>query len=321
MADVPPAQLGRALRSTGVCLRTGPVVSRIRSGLDAVANGIALHYAEHPLADAEGFADFHVSIERPLNLRRWINPQIVFRIDGELPFAPLPGDQGFPMLEWALNWCVSSHCNQYLTIHAAVVERGGRALILPAPSGSGKSTLCAGLVFSGWRLLSDELTLIEPGSGRIVPLPRPVSLKNASIDAIRRYAPQAVFGPVVHETIKGNVAHVKPPEEGVRRATEPALPGWIVLPRYIAGSPSQLRPLPKAQAFMQLVDNAFNYHVHGRRGFEVLAALVERSACFEFSYSSLADAAAVFGRLAESTPEAALESDPLPGLGRCCPTI
>jgi hypothetical protein len=43
-----------------------------------------------------------------------------------------------------------------------VLERGGRALLLPAPSGSGKSTLCAGLAFNGWRLLSDELALLDP---------------------------------------------------------------------------------------------------------------------------------------------------------------
>ncbi len=98
------------------------------------------------------------------------------------------------MLEWGLNWCVSAHCHQYLIFHAAVIEKSGRALILPAPPGSGKSTLCAGLVNRGWRLLSDELTLIDIASCGVVPLPRPVSLKNASIDVIRAYAPAAAIG-------------------------------------------------------------------------------------------------------------------------------
>jgi HprK-related kinase A len=158
-------------------------------------------------------------------------------------------------LEWGLNWCVSSHCHQYLIIHAASVERNGAALILPGPPGSGKSTLCAGLVTRGWRLLSDELTLLEFPTGNIVPLPRPVSLKNASIDAIRRFAPNAKLGPPVHDTVKGSVAHMKPPTESVHRATEVARPRWIVLPRYEHGAAVQLTALSKARAFMHLADN------------------------------------------------------------------
>jgi hypothetical protein len=102
--------------------------------LSAVVRGISLLYAQYPTDDAaEGFADFRVRVGRPRNLRRWLQPQAHFFFDGNLPFKPLPLDQAFPMLEWGLNWCVSSHCHQYLMFHAATVERSGRALILPAP--------------------------------------------------------------------------------------------------------------------------------------------------------------------------------------------
>jgi HprK-related kinase A len=305
VAELSRRELDARLRGDGLRLRTGPIVTSIRSSFDAVANGIALHYFEHPLEGADGFADFHISVERPRNMRRWINPQVVFRFDGDAPFAPLPAQQAFPMLEWGLNWCISSHCHQYLTIHAAVIERSGRAMIFPAPPGSGKSTLCAGLAFSGWRLLSDELTLIEPDTGAVVPVPRPISLKNASIEILRAFAPAATIGPAVHETIKGSVAHVKPPVEGVRRANDTAAPQWVVLPRYAAGAAARLEPLSKGAAFMQLIDNSFNYNVHGRRGFDALADLIDNCECYEFSYSRLGEAAAVFDRLSEELPLAA----------------
>lgn len=299
--DLAPPALDRCLRQGGLRLRTGPVVTTIRSPLPAVRRGIALHYAQHTVEPDHGFADFHVSVERPRTVRRWIKKQVVFRNDGTVPFAPLPGDQGFAMLEWGLNWCVSSHCHQYLILHAAVLERGGRALILPAPSGSGKSTLCAGLVFGGgWRLLSDEMALIDPASCHVVPLPRPVSLKNESIDVMREFAPAALFGEVVRETIKGRVAHVRPPADGVLRADQSALPAWVVIPRYVAGAAAQLQPLSRAHAFMSLVDNAFNYNVHGRRGFTAFADVIDRSDCHGFSYSSLPEAVAVFDQLARS---------------------
>jgi HprK-related kinase A len=292
--------LAGLLAGPGLRLRTGPVVTCIQSRLPAVARGLALHYAHHPVELPEGFADFHVRIAPPRNLRRWLQPQVLFQFDGAPPFLPLPADQAFPILEWGLNWCVSAHCHRHLILHAAVVERSGRALVLPAPPGSGKSTLCAGLVGRGWRLLSDELALIDPATGDILPLPRPVSLKNASIEVIRQFFPGAVLGPTVHDTLKGSVAHMTPPSDSVRRATEPARPRWIVLPRYEEGAAHRLEPLPRGRAFMQLVDSAFNYHLHGREGFEVLVRMIEACACYEFAYGNLADAVKVCEELAAS---------------------
>jgi len=298
VADLSPHDVRRRLRGHGLRLRTGPVVNCVRSRVDAVAAGVALHYANHPVEADDGFADFHVAVERPRTLRRWLQPQVMFRFDDAAPFAPLPGDQGFPMLEWGLNWCMSSQCHRFLTLHAAVLERRDRALLLPAPSGSGKSTLCAGLAYgAGWRLLSDELALIAPSSAELVPLPRPVSLKNASIEAIRSFAPKATFGAAVHETVKGSIVHVKPPPESVRRADECVPVRWIVLPRYVPDAPAQLRPLSKARTFMTLVDNAFNYDLFGRRGFALLADIVAHSECFEFAYGDLRAAAAAFDAL------------------------
>jgi HprK-related kinase A len=301
VAELGPLALMARLRGHGLRLRTGPVVANVRSELPAVARGVALHYAQHEIHD-EGFADFHVAVERPANVRRWVHTQAVFRFDDIEPFKPQPADHGFPMLEWGLNWCVSSHCHQYLILHAAVLERDGRALILPAPSGSGKSTLCAGLVYrGGWRLLSDELALIEPSSGRLVPLPRPVSLKNESIDLMRAFAPKAAMGDVVSDTTKGRVAHVRPPAESVRNDKARPFPSWVVLPQFQSGAAAELTAVSRARTFMTLIEEAFNYEVHGRQGFVTLADLIDRSACFSFVYGGDLNAALdVFDRLAMS---------------------
>lgn len=290
----------RRLRSrTGLALRTGPFATRIHSPLEAVADSVHSLYAGYELAAEDEFVDFEVEITRPGGWRRWLHPQVVFRLDGEEPFNPLPGDQGFPLLEWGMNWCVYGMCHQYLILHAAVLERDGRAIILPAPSGSGKSTLCATLLFAGWRLLSDELTLIDPHDGSLVPNPRPVSLKNESIEVIRSFAPQVRFGSRVEETSKGVVAHFAAPADAVSAYRRRARPAWVVVPRYRAGAPARLEPVERARAFMHLVENAFNYDVFGREGFELLAGVVDRSRCFTFEYSSADEAAALFTSLAD----------------------
>ncbi len=289
----------RLTSAQGLRLRLGPFVAQIATRLPEVASSVSMLYADYPLAGDGDFVDFQVAVQRPAGLRRWWNPQVVFRLEGQEPFNPLPGAQGFPLLEWGLNWCVYGLCHQYLILHAAVLERGGRALILPAPSGSGKSTLCAALLFGGWRLLSDELTLLCPLRGDVVPNPRPVSLKNESIAVIRQFAPQVRFGSQVHETVKGVVAHFPPPLNAVQAAQRRAVPGWVVVPRYVAGSPAMLAPLDKADAFMQLVQNAFNYEVFGAEGFQLLGSVIDRSACLTFQYSSVAEAVALFARLAD----------------------
>jgi HprK-related kinase A len=256
-----------------------------------VRSGIALHYAAHALANDDEFADFHTAVLPPRGLRRWIRPTTAFHFESAPPFKPLPATQAYPLLEWGLNWCVATQCHQYLIIHAAVVERGDRALVLPAPPGSGKSTLCAGLVARGWRLLSDELALIDPETLEVVPLPRPISLKNNAIGVIEAFWSGAPMSPAVDDTLKGSVAHVQPPATSVRLSSRNARPGWVVLPRYDAGMATTLSPLSKGSAFMQLVDSAFNYSVHGRGGFDTLAEFVSASECFEFRYGGDLDEA------------------------------
>jgi HprK-related kinase A len=233
-------------------------------------------------------------------LRRWIRPQANFSFDGEQPFKPLPYDQAYPMLEWGLNWCVSMHAHQYLVIHAGVVEKNGFAAILPAPPGSGKSTLTAGLVLSGWRLLSDELTLIDRKTGWIQPLPRPVSLKNQSIPLIQEFSSDAFINRPSHDTSKGTVAHMRPPKESVRRQHEAARPGWVIFPTWSEHSTTLLTPRSKARTFMFLAQNAFNYSHLGADGFRVGTQLIDQVQCFDFQYSRLDQAVATFNRLADS---------------------
>jgi HprK-related kinase A len=302
VGDLGSAALSQRLHGSGLRIRTGPLVANVRSPLPQVACGLALHYAGHPIEDDDGFADFHVSVDRRRGLRHWVDPRVVFSVDDTQPLLPAPGDQGFALLEWGLNWCIASHCHQYLIVHAAVLERGGKALILPAPLGAGKSTLCAALAFrGGWRLLSDDVALLDPATGCLMPLPRPLCLQDESIDLIRAFAPMAVFGDPVHETAKGRFVHVRPPTDAVVQAQQSAVPAWVVLPHFAAGMGARLEPLSRGRAFMALVDNACNYEVHGRRGFAALADLIDRSGSYRLSYADLGEAIDVLASLAVPT--------------------
>jgi HprK-related kinase A len=301
VSDLSSSELAQRLGGPGIYLRTGVFTARIQACVPRVVEGLHRMYADYPVLEP-GFADFHVRLARPRTMRRWFAPQVQFLLDDFAVFKPLPLDQAFPMLEWGLNWCISSHAHRYLMIHAAVVEKDGHAAILPAPPGSGKSTLCAALVHRGWRLLSDELTLVRISDGKIVPVPRPVSLKNGSIEVMKKYVPGAVFSREVFDTTKGTVAHMRAPSSSVTRAAEVAEPAWVVFPRYEPGSAAQLEALPRAHGFMQVADNAFNYSELGVKGFETLARLIDASQCYRFTYSVLDEAIETFAGLKTSAP-------------------
>ncbi len=297
LSDLTPSALARRLCGAGLALHTGPFVFRIFSPVPAVAAGLGLLYGAHVLADEAAFIDFELCIDWAPGLRRWVRPQVRFVFDGESPFEPLPADHAYPLLEWAMNWCISSHAHQGLLLHAAAVERRGWALILPAPPGSGKSTLCAGLISRDWRLLSDEVAMISLADGQVTALARPVSLKNESIEVMRRFAPQAVFNRVAHGTVKGSVTHMQAPLAHVRRVQERVLPRWVVFPRYVAGAAPTLQARPKADSLLALGHNAFNAMVLGQAGFEALGDLVSTCDCYDFHYSVLEEAVTAFEAL------------------------
>lgn len=296
LADLTRPELSERLHE-GLLLQTGPFRTRIVSHEATVREGLARLYADFEVHPAEEFADFSVSVDRVSGPRAFWRPQIVFKFDGMTPFKPLPADHAFASLEWGLNWCIAAHAHHYLLLHAAVLEKNGRALILPGDPGAGKSTLTAALALSGFRLLSDEMAMLDRDDGLLVPLARPINLKNDSIAIIRAFEPQAVFGDAAHDTHKGTVAHLKPSAESVRRAAEKAKPALIAFPRWRAGAATRLTPRPRADSFMHVAGHAFNYELLGSVGYDLNAALIDACECFDFEYSSLDEAVRLFSQV------------------------
>lgn len=280
-------ELQQRLAGAGLLLPCGPFVVRLRTRSVEIVEGLQRLYRDFPLMPEGGFVDFEVEVRPPGLARRFLRPQVGFYCDGRAPFKPLPRHQAFPMLEWGLNWVISTHAHDHLVLHAAVLERDGRALLLSADPGSGKSTLCAGLVHAGWRLLSDELALLELSSGRVRPVARPISLKNESIEVVRGLGDEVELSAVCADTTKGAVAHMRPPADSVARRAEMALPAWLVFPRFTRGGQLSVEPVGKAHAFMEMVRHAFNYGFLGASAFGALADLIERSETFRAGYGSL----------------------------------
>ncbi len=292
LADASVAQVSQALVGPGIWLDVGATMVRAQSDSTVFAAQLKAVYAHFPFLDSAEWADLHVQIRRPFNARRWLRPQVRFRCDGLQPFDPFPADSPLPLFEWGCNSLIARRLNDLLLLHAGVVERAGLALILPALPGSGKSTLTAALSQRGWRLLSDEFGALDPQSGSLRAVLKPIALKNRSIEVIRRFAPKASLGPEFTKTRKGTVAHLAPPQDAVDRRHEPATPGAIVLPRWTAGSPTRFEPVRENVLFPALAFNAFNYGLLGAAGFQSAVRLVRQCPAWQLIYSDLDDALA-----------------------------
>ena len=292
LAELPYNEFQTACHRGRLALDLGLVRICLRTGLGKVQRNLWRLYGDYPLCDRDAFIDFHLGVEAVNSLRRWIRPQVDFFLDELRPFKPLGRSQAFAMLEWGVNWSVASHDNSALLLHAGVVAKGDRAVLLPAPPGSGKSTLCAALIQQGWRLLSDEIAVVSLTENNVRPFVRPVSLKNQSIELIRRRSPSAVFGEIARDTHKGDVAHLKPPAESIRLMNRPASIVAVVQPRYDAHQESCVaQPVSQADAFMRLAENSFNYSVLAERGFERVGELVSAVPAMTLHYRCLDEAA------------------------------
>jgi HprK-related kinase A len=279
-----------AFRPSAFHMQVGTFTLRVGTDFPALAATLGQLYAGFPTwpAAADRFADFHIEVVRPRNPLRWLRPQANFLLDGAPPFLPLGAAHALLVFEGGLNWTIAEHVACFLVVHAATVERHGRAVVLPAESGSGKSTLTAALVQRGWRLLSDEFALIAPADGTLAALARPISLKNESIGIIRDRASGAFLTAPLTDTTKGTIAFLRPPAESVQRMQEPARPGFVVVPKYDADVPgARLTAKSRPQAFRELHANCYNFHRLGRRAFELLADLVDRASCHDLRFGDL----------------------------------
>ena len=266
----------------------GQFLYRLQSAPDQVMQPLYRMYGEYD-GDPDRPADFRIALAFDSLLRRLIRPQITFYSDQHSPFKPVPASQAFPILEWGMNWCVAAFDHSRLILHAAVLEKGGRAIIFPAQPGSGKSTLTAYMALSGWNLYSDEMALIDFDTNLVSPLFRPVCLKNESIGLVQQWFPEAVMTDIAPDTLKGDVAHLRTMDRSQWETLEQAEVVGIVFPKYKPAADLMVYALTPMQAFSQVCQNAFNYSVSGARGFKTVAKLVENTRQLEIYYCDVAE--------------------------------
>lgn len=179
-----------------------------------------------------------------------------------------------------LNQAAATHASDAILLHAGVVARGGRALVVCGESGAGKSSLVAALIVDGWEYLTDEVAAIDPDGWKVTPYPKWIDL---SSDALTRLGldPTIAIGPL------GPKLHIPPLAIGA--IGETARVDRIIQLVPSGHSESEPRALDSLSAVRTMLGNVFPATWTNPRSLQAVADLVTTHSVVELGRSDMDD--------------------------------
>jgi hypothetical protein len=163
-------------------------------------------------------------------------------------------------------------------VHAGVVEKGGRALLLPAMSRSGKSTLTAALLGVGFRFGSDELAPLD-AEGRVEPYPVPIRMREDALGRLDPLPPGVTLWPG-RMFRKHDWARFLLPAHACAPGPHP-VGAILFLAGFRAGDTPELRGVSSGQTAVRLLAEQLGVDSPSARDFETCTALGERVPAYE----------------------------------------
>jgi hypothetical protein len=198
--------------------------------------------------------------------------ELLLDADGELLRVTKDEDELLAALDEAVVVQLQRRRPDLFFVHSAVLELGGRAVLLVAPSGTGKSTTTWALSHHGFRYLSDELAPIDPGTLRVHPFPRALHLKAKPPE---RYPLSSTRGRT------GRSIHVAPGDlPGGVCGDSLRLGALVFLHRAPGTTADAIRPVSAAEAAATLLANALNPLAHPGDGLDAAVAVAGTTPCF-----------------------------------------
>lgn len=282
--------LAAALKAGSLALEAGAFSHVIEGRGSKLVEFMQDVYRDYPVSlYPEDVTDNIVRVRAPNFIRRFIRPQILPDPGFEFPSVPMPASMSPLVLEMGLNLSVALKTMRFVSFHAGVVDGPDGAIIMSAESGGGKSTLTAALVEQGFRLLSDEFALLGLDEPTLNAYPRPISLKNESIDVVRGLAGEDWISQTVEGSPKGDIAYRRPRASDIADAHKTAKPKLILFPFFEEGLSPLAERLNPAEAIMRLIPASTNYSMLGEPAYRSLLQLVLDAPAYEVSYGTLED--------------------------------
>ncbi len=171
--------------------------------------------------------------------------------DGERTSYDTSQTRFFKFFNSMLRIVVAEHAVGTVFIHAGVVGRRGKAIIIPANSFQGKTTLVAEMVKCGAEYYSDEYAVIDE-NGMVHPFPRDLSVRDEN------------FGE----------KEVPVTELGGKTGIKPIPIGAVLLTEYVENGAWKPRQLTVGQGIMEIIPHTIPRNFNTEFSLKVLNTAV-----------------------------------------------
>ncbi|HEU5277044.1 MAG TPA: hypothetical protein VFU97_25525 [Xanthobacteraceae bacterium] len=201
-------------------------------------------------------------------------------------------DQVMPTIKAQLTETVLQLARYQLALHAAVLERKGRAVLIVGPPGAGKTTLCLALVAAGMTFAGDDIVLLRAG-GLAQGVPFPAAVKSGSWKFERCFARTLDKAPIHRRGDGQEVKYLRP--RAVASGSYP-IRAVILLDRRNQAAEPSLDPLHPVDALRAIIAGAFTpSQALDGAGFSSLVDGLTGADCYMLSYGDPKTAAAAIG--------------------------
>ncbi len=178
----------------------------------------------------------------------------------------------------------------YFNVHAAALVKNEIGFLFPGSQHCGKTTLTLELIKNGYKLLSDDLAIIDRKTLEVVPFPRALNIREKSLPLLSGFEQYLVSK---REFI---IADEKRWFLDLKEFSgTPFVPNVIVFPQLEPGKTASLKPFSKTMAILELIrQHMAPYLPHLPRpddisNFEVCSRLVEKASVYTLTVGDVDD--------------------------------
>ena len=220
---------------------------------------------------------------------------VQIRMDGRIRYRHVPVAQLALYLQGLINLLVlRAHwgCDRYCLVHAAVVAKGGRGVLICGKSGCGKSSLSLALMFRyGYQYLTDEIACWDAHQGKIVAYPKAIVLKEKGYRRFQKKHPRLLARMHDARIFSRKLWYINPALHFPSKIRKTARIRLVVFPIYREKGQTQVSPISKVRALLSLHKQRFDANGFGQNDFEKLAELMRRATASQVHYHDVFEAA------------------------------